>query len=204
VPVFLFMDYEDNVLEKQHRLNRKQNARKKGKPKKRVNKKPFPVDDMKAIAESAAELILDSYSMELVYMEFQREHVGWVMRFYIDKNDGITLDDCSLISRQLNDVLDVKLSQLFQDETESNSNIEFPPYTLEVSSPGIDRPIKKIDDFIRFQGERIQLKLKKPVEGRKRWKGIISDVTSETITIDLEKKTISIPYIFIEVARLDL
>ena len=204
MPVFLFMDYEDNVLEKQHRLNRKQNARKKGKPKKRVNKKPFPVDDMKAIAESAAELILDSYSMELVYMEFQREHVGWVMRFYIDKNDGITLDDCSLISRQLNDVLDVKLSQLFQDETESNSNIEFPPYTLEVSSPGIDRPIKKIDDFIRFQGERIQLKLKKPVEGRKRWKGIISDVTSETITIDLEKKTISIPYIFIEVARLDL
>jgi ribosome maturation factor RimP len=92
-----------------------------------------------------AEPILDGMGLELVDVEFKREGRGWVLRFFIDREGGVTLDDCSLFSREIGTVLDI-------EETIDR------PYHLEVSSPGIDRPLKKAEDFERFKGQQVKLK----------------------------------------------
>jgi ribosome maturation factor RimP len=92
--------------------------------------------------------------MELVDLEYRREGRRWVLRLFVDKDGGVTLDDCAYISRELGDLLDVK---------------EAIPqaYVLEVSSPGLNRRVRKEEDFSRFAGRKIKLRLVSPIEGRK-------------------------------------
>lgn len=88
--------------------------------------------------------VLESMELELVDLEFKREG-GWVLRFFIDKEGGVTLDDCADFSREIDVLLEV------EDLIPS-------AYRLEVSSPGLDRPLKKPEDFQRFAGQRIKVK----------------------------------------------
>ncbi len=93
-----------------------------------------------------ADPILAEMGLELVDTEFKREGRGWVLRFFIDRPEvGVTLDDCALFSREIGAVLDV-------EETIDR------PYHLEVSSPGLDRPLKRLEDFERFKGHRVKVK----------------------------------------------
>ena len=131
------------------------------------------------VEESAAKIaepIIESMGMELVDVEYRREQVGWVLRLYIDKPGGLTLDDCSGVSREVGLALEV-------------DDVIDQRYNLEVSSPGLTRPLKKISDFERFSGSYAKLKFYGPiVKGRKTVEGTIKSVEGEEILFSLDDK----------------
>ena len=138
--------------------------------------------------EIAEPFCLDE-GMELVYVEFRRESQGRVLRLYIDKQGGVTLDDCALISRQLGDILDVSLDDVG-------------PYSLEVSSPGLNRPIGRVEDFNKFKGNQIHIKTRQPIDGRKNYKGLLRGIDDNVVEVVCDDKEISIPLEEISIARL--
>jgi len=116
------------------------------------------------------------------------ERVGrGLLRVYIDQPAGIGLDDCEKVSRQLSRVFEVE-------------NIDYD--RLEVSSPGLDRPLVKAADFTRFAGQRAQLKLHEPLENRKKWIGVLVGLEGDAVALDTEagRKTFSLESV--ESARL--
>ena len=104
------------------------------------------------------EAILTGEGMELVEAECLRMPSRWLVRIYMDKEGGVTLNDCSEISHQLGDVLDIH-------------DVPPGPYTLEVSSPGLDRPLARDKDFLKYQGAMIDIRLREKVAGVKHIKG---------------------------------
>ncbi len=120
-----------------------------------------------------------SEGMELVHVEFQREQAGRILRIYLDKSGGVTLDDCVNISRQLGDILDVGL------DTESS-------YRLEVSSPGFQRPLGKIDDFERFKGVCAKIRTAQAVNGQKNFSGTLDGVNGLNVQLMVKDQPISI------------
>lgn len=110
------------------------------------------------IITEIANPIADRYSFELVDVEFLKEGSNWYLRIYIDKPGGITIDDCQVVSEEISEILDEK------DPIPQS-------YFLEVSSPGLERPIKKESDFKKFEGELVEVKLFKPMEGKKIFEG---------------------------------
>ena len=115
--------------------------------------------------------IVEANGLELVDLEFVKEGVNWYLRVYIDKEGGVTLDDCEVVSRTLEAKLDEK------DPIEQ-------AYILEVSSPGLDRPLKKEADFVKFQGEIIDVKLYKAVNGSKQYQGKLLGLEIGLLSID--------------------
>jgi len=136
-----------------------------------------------------AEPLCLSEGLELVQVEFQREPGGRTLRLYLDKPGGVTLDDCVAISRQLSDILDVGL------ETEA-------PYRLEVSSPGVQRPLGKIDDFERFKGCRVKIRTARAMEGQRNFTGTIDGVHGGQIRLELHDRSIAITFADIVKAQL--
>ena len=125
--LFFWLSECDPVKSKRHKLKAKQSDRR--------NRKSGSKNE-KAIIEQIESLVgplCDSESLELVHIEYQREAGGRVLRLYIDRPAGVTIDDCVNVSRQLNDLLDVNLDDMG-------------PYTLEVTSPGPERPLSKLKD----------------------------------------------------------
>jgi ribosome maturation factor RimP len=111
---------------------------------------------------------------ELVLLEIGRSGGQQVLRLYIDKPGGVTLGDCELISREVEPILDAE--DFFSGR-----------YLLEVSSPGLDRPIRRAEDFARFTGRRAKLELRAPLEGRRRLVGTIEGIEGERVKMRLEK-----------------
>lgn len=118
--------------------------------------------------------IIDENDFELVDVEYVKEGANWYLRVYADKDGGITIDDCVLISR----ALEVKLDEedFIQDA-----------YILEVSSPGLGRQLKKDKDFERSLGEKVECKLFKAINKQKEFEGILKDFTEETITLEVDE-----------------
>jgi ribosome maturation factor RimP len=140
--------------------------------------------------EAMVEGLLKSEGLELVDLEFRKEARGWVLRIFMDKPGGVTLDDCSEISREIGDQIDV-------NELIPHS------YTLEVSSPGLDRPLKKEKDFLGSIGKLIQLSTSVSWEGQTFFKGILLDFqASGSLRLAETKKTWEIPVELISKARL--
>jgi ribosome maturation factor RimP len=110
-----------------------------------------------------------------------------LLRVFIDKPEGISVDDCQLVSNQL--------TRLFMVE-----NVDYE--RLEVSSPGLDRPLKKEADFSRFAGEKVQLRLRMPMEGRKNFTGMIAGVNEGILQLDVDGKPIAIELSNLDKARL--
>ena len=135
------------------------------------------------------EPIVSSEGMELVNIDYVRESRGWVLRLYVDTAGGVTIDHCARLSRQLGDVLDVK-------------DIVPHPYILEVSSPGLNRILKREKDFITYRGETITVKTSEPVEQRKNFKGKLLDCKEGTITVDTGNQEVAIPLSLITKAQL--
>ncbi|MDL1969522.1 MAG: ribosome maturation factor RimP [Candidatus Desulfofervidaceae bacterium] len=142
------------------------------------------------IVEKLARPILESEGLELVDVEFQRETQGWVLRVYIDKEGGVSLDDCTGVSQQLSAALDV------EDPIDT-------AYTLEVSSPGLTRPLKKARDYERYKGQLVQIKTYRSVEGRKVFKGKLIGLEDDVVKIEIEGKVWEIPLKDIAKANLD-
>ena len=154
---------------------------------------------MKKIAEnsvidsihSIAGTLTAEKGMELVDVEFRKEGVGQVLRLFIDKNGGVTVDDCALISRELSTLLDI------------NDVIE-QKYVLEVSSPGLRRPLKKIEDFKRFEGKLVLIKTNEPIDNRKVFKGYLKDTNDKGIDMDIDGSIYSLSFNQIKKANLEI
>ncbi len=110
---------------------------------------------------------------ELIEVEFGRHGRTDILRLFIDREGGVTIDDCTLASRQVSAFLD-------KDEYIKSE------YTLEVSSPGIARPLRKPKDFERFAGERIKVKTVTPVEGRSRFAGELMGYSDGMVTVQTD------------------
>ena len=125
--------------------------------------------------------------MEIIDIEFRREggRAGRVLRLYLDKEGGPNVDDISRVSRALSDVLDAE-------------NAIDAAYTLEVSSPGINRPLKRPEHFVRFLGKRIRVRTRDMIEGRRSFLGILSDVAGDKIVLAQDGKDYNIPFSIIE------
>ena len=129
-----------------------------------------------------AEPVVLENGLELIDVEYVKEGAEWYLRLFLDKEgeDGVDLDDCELISRKLSDLLETA-----DPITQA--------YRLEVSSPGIERPLKRTKDFQRFKGEKVQIKTFSDVEGKKQFIGILGETTEDTVMIEVEVVPIGIP-----------
>lgn len=143
------------------------------------------IQDIKDLAEP----LLEANGMELVDIEFRTEASGWILRLFIDKPEGINIDDCVFISRQLGDILDV----------EDNIPVS---YSLEVSSPGLNRPLVKLADFERFKGRTGKIRMSSDIDGRKNFKGILHGINGEKVIIKVDNEIMELPFSHIEKARL--
>ena len=141
-----------------------------------------------AVERLAAESIQGS-GMELVGVEFKTSREGYHIIVYIDKPGGVFLEDCELVSKSLGSALDL------HDPVPSS-------YILEVSSPGLERPLKKKEDFFRFQGETVKIKTLKQIGGSKNFTGILEEARGESIILKTEKEAIEIFYQDISKANL--
>lgn len=120
--------------------------------------------------EQLAEALVASEGMELVDLEYRREGRRWMLRLFIDKDGGVTLDDCASISRELGDLLDVK-------------DVIPQAYVLEVSSPGLNRRLRKKEDFSRFAGQKVKLRLVAPIDGRRKIVGELEGIEDEAVIV---------------------
>lgn len=153
-----------------------------------------------SIAEQARTLlepVLARDGYELVEVEWLRLAGRWTLRVFIDKAGGVNLDDCQAVSRTVEPILDV------------GDFIE-PAYDLEVSSPGLDRPLRKPEDFVRYAGQRVQVKAYGPVAGtapgspgRKHWTGVLRGFRDGAVEIDVDGALHRVPHDQIAKAHLE-
>ena len=133
-------------------------------------------EDFEQRTEELLIPILEKYEFELVDVEYVKEAGTWYLRAYIDKPGGIAINDCEVVSRELSDLLDQKD---FIDDS----------YILEVSSPGLVRPLKKERDFARSIGAEVEIRTYRMVEGRKEFTGVLEEYDSESVTVSYEDGT---------------
>jgi ribosome maturation factor RimP len=146
-------------------------------------------DRIIAAIEAYAEPVLRELGLELVEVQYRQEGHGWVVRFFIDREGGVTLDDCATVSRAISTWLDV------EDLIEH-------AYHLEVSSPGLERPLKKVEDFKRFAGRNARIKIKEPRDGQRVFTGILGEIQDNEFTLIVDEQPINIGFEEIAKARL--
>lgn len=147
-------------------------------------------NDVVKTVEDLAMPIVTELNFELVDVEFVKEDNEWFLRIYIDNEDGINLDDCALVSK----ALDSKL-----DEVDPISV----SYYLEVSSPGLDRKLKKDSDFERFSGKQIKINFNKQFNGKKTLLGILKGIENNEILIEVENEILKIDRELTKAVRLN-
>lgn len=135
--------------------------------------------------------ILDGRGLELVDVEYAGGGRGKILRIFIDKENGVTIEDCADISRELGVLLDM------------HDVIPY-SYTLEVSSPGLNRALKNSRDFIRFKGKKIKIKTKESLYQRRVFIGHLIDFCDDIASIEIGDQTFHIPFYDIEKANLEL
>ncbi|MCX5918685.1 MAG: ribosome maturation factor RimP [Deltaproteobacteria bacterium] len=137
------------------------------------------------------EPILESQGLELVDLEYQRESQGWVLRIYLDREGGVSLDDCAGVSHEVGAVLEVK-------------DLIPSAYILEVSSPGLTRPLKKPEDFNKFRNQMVKIKLYEPLDGRKNFKGTLLGLEGDRVRVEVEQQVYELPLQRIAKANLEI
>ena len=137
--------------------------------------------------ETLIEKLVTQLGYELV--DFETVNGGQILRIFIDKGDLIDIEDCTKVSNHVNNVLSVETDYDYE--------------RLEVSSPGLDRVIKKLNDFDRFKGQKIKIKTRFAIENRKNFKGTLSGTKGESIIIEIDNESLLIDFQNIDKARLD-
>jgi len=135
--------------------------------------------------------LLFGEGMELVDIEYRRESRGWVLRLYLDKEGGITLDDCTRVSQEVGRILDV------EDFIQA-------PYMLEVSSPGLSRRLKTEKDFMKYRGHLIKVKTFDSVENRRQFKGRLLGISENKLEIESDGGIIQISFSNVAKANLEI
>ncbi|MDR2017856.1 MAG: ribosome maturation factor RimP [Syntrophobacterales bacterium] len=140
--------------------------------------------------ESVLNPILGEESIELVDLEFMPFGKRWMLRIFIDKEGGVTIADCETVNRELGRILDV---EDFIDH----------PYTLEVSSPGLTRSLKKRTDFLRYRGKLCKITTKERIDNKTEFRGKIVDITDDKVEIKGKIDVFTIPICAIKKANLE-
>ena len=145
------------------------------------------------VIENLVTPIVNEIGLELVDIEYVKEGREWFLRVYIDKDNGVDIEDCGIVSEKLSEVLDAI------DPIPHN-------YFLEVSSPGAERPLKKDKDFAKAIGKNVFIKTYEPIDGEKAFEGILTQFDGQTVTVEVKiktrKKSVVIPYDKVANARL--
>ncbi|MCU9593055.1 ribosome maturation factor RimP [Caldibacillus thermolactis] len=145
------------------------------------------------IVKQLATPIVNELGLEIVDIEYVKEGQNWFLRLYIDKDDGVDIEECGIVSERLSE----KLDEI--DPIPHN-------YYLEVSSPGAERPLKKTSDFTKAIGKNVHVKTYEPIDGEKIFEGILKEFDGDTVVVEIKiktrKKIVSIPYDKIALARL--
>ncbi|MGX1451662.1 ribosome maturation factor RimP [Cytobacillus horneckiae] len=145
------------------------------------------------VVEQLVTPILSDLQLELVDIEYVKEGKEWFLRVFIDKDSGVDIEECGMVSERLSEKLD---------------EVDPIPYNyfLEVSSPGAERPLKKEQDFVKAVGKNVFIKTYEPIDGEKTFEGVLTAFDGKTVTVDMQiktrKKTVQIPYGKIANARL--
>ena len=134
------------------------------------------------------EPVVTGMGYDLIEIEHFPNPKHGVLRLYIDKEGGVNVDDCSSVSRQISALMDV-------EEPVSGK------FNLEVSSPGSDRPLRRLQDFQRFTGSLVKLKTVMPLEGQRNFKGRLLQADEEMVTIETDTEEVGIPFSALEKAR---
>ncbi len=151
----------------------------------------MPKENIRDLVFNLAEPVVEENGLELVDVEFVKEGANWYLRVFLDKDTGVELDDCEKISRILSDLLDKEdpIAQAF---------------FLEVSSPGLDRPIKKEKDFQKYFGQKVIVHTYSPFEGKKLHQGQLGSYHQEHLKLTVDNdKNIEIPWNIISQVKLD-
>ncbi|MGP0566384.1 ribosome maturation factor RimP [Nitrospina sp. 32_T5] len=141
--------------------------------------------------ESLVEPVILAQGLELVDVEYRREGRNWILRIYIDKPGGVGVEDCKKVSRMVEDMIEV-------------DDIVRTHYILEVSSPGLDRPLKKEKDFRRYLGKKVQITTYAPIGDRRNFKGTLKNFEDGDVHVDAQGQTFAIPLNNIASARLEI
>lgn len=136
---------------------------------------------IKGIVEELAAGVAEALGIELVGVDFKTTGRGYHIIVYIDKLGGIFLEDCEMVSKSLGEILDL------HDPIPTS-------YILEVSSPGMERPLKKRKDFLRFQGEKVKIRTIDKISGSKNFTGTLAEVRENGLLLKREKEEIEIPF----------
>jgi ribosome maturation factor RimP len=148
-------------------------------------------DRLIATIQGFAEPLVAEMGMELVDVQYQREGHGWVLRFFIDKEGGVAIEDCAQVSREISAYLEVE-------------DLIAHAYHLEVSSPGLERPLKKKEDFIRFIERQARIKLRQPLGDQRVLIGTLGGLEGDAVVLMLEGEKVLIDMENISKARLTL
>lgn len=135
------------------------------------------------------EPVVIDLGLELEEVQFRRETSGWVLRLIIDKEEGVSLDDCAEVSREVGRLLEVE-------------NLIEHSYRLEVSSPGLERPLRQEKDFLRFMGRTAKIKTREPVNGQRVFTGTIEQLHHQVLTLQTDLGKVTLPLDMIAKARL--
>ncbi|HSB07546.1 MAG TPA: ribosome maturation factor RimP [Thermodesulfobacteriota bacterium] len=138
-----------------------------------------------------ADPILSDEGFELIEVQYRGESRGWVLRLYVDKEGGITLEDCARISQEIGRSLDVE-------------DFILTPYTLEVSSPGLTRSLKSEKDFMKYQDRLIKVTTTQAIGNRRQFKGRLRGVVNNQIQVDTDGEVVQIPLSDIAKAHLEI
>lgn len=130
--------------------------------------------------EELVKPLIEGAGYELVALEYVKEGSDWYLRCFIDHPRGITIDDCELVSRQVEEILD-------REDPIPGS------YILEVSSPGVERPLRTEEDFKKYQGNLVLISTYAAIEGQKSFKGVLKGSSADEIIVTVGKKDLSIP-----------
>lgn len=147
-----------------------------------------------SIPQSVTELVepvIEAQGLELVDIEYKREGRNWVLRIYIDKAGGVGVEDCKRVSRMVEDMIEV--DDLIRTH-----------YILEVSSPGLDRPLKKEKDFLRYLGKKVHITTYAPVGGRRNFKGTLTGFENGTVHLEVQGQAFDIALSNIASSRLEI
>jgi len=149
-----------------------------------------PKEIVERVREIADPLLMNE-GVELVEVQYRREARGWVLRLTIDKEGGVTLDDCGRMSQAVGRELDVE-------------DFISAPYVLEVSSPGLTRPLRSEKDFIKHCNRLIKLRTVDPINSRQQFKGRLLRVSNSQIELEIEEGIVQIPLAKIAKANLEI
>ena len=145
-------------------------------------------EDMDQRIENLVSPALEAIGIELLEIEYRKEHGDQMLRLFIDREEGVDLSTCTLATKAIQDLIE-------QEKIKYDH--------LEMSSPGFNRLLKKDKDFLKFQGERVKVRTLQPLEGQKNFQGLLRVVDEQNLNLEIEGELKPIPREMVSIVRLD-